>query len=145
MSDPPRLLDRVREAVRVRHYSLRTEEAYVGWIRRFILFHHKRHPSVMGAGEVNAFLTHLAVGENVAASTQAQALSALLFLYKHVLEAPLPWLDDVVRARKGRKLPVVMTREKSARSWDGSRGRGNSSRRSCTVPDFGCWRHFVCV
>ncbi len=111
MSDPPRLLDRVREAVRVRHYSLRTEEAYVGWIRRFILFHHKRHPSAMGADEVNAFLTHLAVSENVAASTQAQALSALLFLYKHVLGDPLPWLDDVVRARKPRKLPVVMNRE----------------------------------
>lgn len=69
MSDPPRLLDRVREAIRVRHYSRRTEEAYVGWIRRFILFHHKRHPSAMGAVEVNAFLTHLAVAENVAAST----------------------------------------------------------------------------
>jgi integron integrase len=111
MSDPPRLLDRVRQAVRVRHYSRRTEEAYVGWIRRFILFHHKRHPSAMGAEEVNAFLTHLAVSENIAASTQAQALSALLFLYKHVLGDPLPWLDDVVRARKPRKLPVVLTRE----------------------------------
>jgi hypothetical protein len=99
MSEPPRLLDRVRDAVRVRQYSRRTEEAYVGWIRRYILFHKKRHPSAMGAIEVNAFLTHLAVSENVAASTQAQARSALLFLYEIVLDSPLPWLDDVVRAQ----------------------------------------------
>jgi len=108
---PRRLLDRVRDAIRVRHYSIRTEDAYVGWIRRFILFHGKRHPDSMGAEQVNAFLTDLATCKNVAASTQAQALSALLFLYKHVLDDPLPWLDDVVRARKPRRLPVVMTRE----------------------------------
>src|SRR5712692_11555072 len=94
MSGPPKLLDRVREAVRVRHYSLRTEEAYVGWIRRFILFHQKRHPSAMGADEVNAFLSHLAVEGKVSASTQAQALSALVFLYRHVLDDPLPWIDE---------------------------------------------------
>ena len=109
--DQPRLLDRVRNAIRMRHYSIRTEEAYVGWIRRFILFHDKRHPAAMGAAEVNAFLTHLATRQNVAASTQGQALSALLFLYRHVLDEPLPRLEDMVRARKPGRLPVVLTRE----------------------------------
>jgi site-specific recombinase XerD len=89
---PPRLLDRLREAVRVRHYSIRTEEAYVNWARRFILFHHKRHPSSMGVEEVNSFLTHLAVSEHVSASTQNRALSAIFFLYRHVLDDPIPWL-----------------------------------------------------
>ena len=82
MSEPPKLLDRVRAAVRVRHYSRRTEEAYIMWIRRYILFHQKKHPSAMGGDEVNAFLTHLAVEQTVSASTQNQALSALLFLYR---------------------------------------------------------------
>jgi integron integrase len=109
--EPPRLLDRIRAACRVRHYSLRTEEAYVGWARRFILFHGKRHPSSMGAGEVNAFLTHLAVDGNVAASTQNQALAALLFLYRSVLEEELPWITDIVRARRPRRLPAVLTRD----------------------------------
>ena len=86
MSNPPKLLDRVRAAIRARHYSPRTEEAYVMWIRRYILFHGKKHPSAMGADEVNAFLTSLAVDGKVSASTQNQALSALLFLYKSVLE-----------------------------------------------------------
>ncbi len=89
MNEAPKLLDRVRAALRVRHYSPRTEESYVGWIRRFILYHGKRHPSSMGAGEVNAFLTSLAVEGNVSASTQNQALSALLFLYRSVLEEPV--------------------------------------------------------
>ena len=110
MADPPRLLDRVREAIRTRHYSRRTEEAYVGWIRRFILHHGKKHPAAMGANEVNAFLSHLAVAGNVSASTQAQALSALVFLYRHVLDDPLPWLDDIVRATRRRPLPVVLSR-----------------------------------
>lgn len=110
MADPPRLLDRVREAIRTRHYSRRTEEAYVGWIRRFILHHNKKHPAAMGADEVNAFLSHLAVAGNVSASTQAQALSALVFLYRHVLDDPLPWLDDIVRATRPRRLPVVLSR-----------------------------------
>ena len=100
--------------MRLRHYSLRTEETYVAWIRRFILFHNKRHPSAMGADEVHAFLTHLAVEGNVAAATQNQALSAILFLYRHVLEEPLPWLDEIVRASKPRRLPIVMTREEVA-------------------------------
>ena len=107
----PRLLDRVRHALRTRHGSRRTEKAYVGWIRRYILFHDKRHPAEMGAAEVSKFLTSLAVDGNVAASTQNQALSALLFLYRHVLEQDLPWLDDVVRARRPARLPVVLTRD----------------------------------
>ncbi|HEY3054218.1 MAG TPA: phage integrase N-terminal SAM-like domain-containing protein, partial [Thermoanaerobaculia bacterium] len=111
---PPRLLDRVRQAIRVRHYSLRTEEAYVGWIRRYILFHRKRHPSAMGAQEVTEFLSHLAVDGNVSASTQNQALSAILFLYRDVLGEPLPWLGEIVHARKRRHLPIVLTREEVA-------------------------------
>ena len=107
----PRLLDRVRQALRARHLSRRTEEAYVGWIRRFIFFHEKRHPAEMGAPEVTKFLTSLAVDRQVAASTQNQALSALLFLYKDVLEIDLPWLDGIVRAKRPERLPVVLTRE----------------------------------
>jgi integron integrase len=106
----PRLLDRVREAIRARHYSLRTEEAYVGWIRRYILFHGKRHPLEMAEPEINAFLTHLAVDGSVGASTQTQALSALMFLYRHVLQKPLPDLDTVIRAKRPGRLPTVLTR-----------------------------------
>jgi len=101
----------VREAIRTRHNSRRTEEAYVGWIRRHILHHGKKHPAAMGAAEVNAFLSHLAVAGNVSASTQTQALSALVFLYRHVLDDPLPWLDEIVRATRPRPLPVVLSRE----------------------------------
>ncbi|MFA6958919.1 MAG: integron integrase [Thermoanaerobaculia bacterium] len=108
---PPKLLDRVRHAIRVRHYSIRTEEAYVGWIRRYIVFHGKRHPSSMGADEVNEFLTYLAVDGEVSSSTQGQALSAILFLYRDVLGERLPWLGDVVRARKPKRLPVVLSRD----------------------------------
>ena len=108
---PPRLLDRVRAALRTRHCSLRTEKAYVGWIRRFILFHDKRHPAEMGAAEITRFLSALAIERNVAASTQNQALSALLFLYKEVLEQQLPWMDDIVRAKTPVRIPVVLTRE----------------------------------
>jgi len=109
-SGAPRLLDRVREAIRARHYSLRTEEAYVAWIRRYIFFHKKRHPAEMGEPEINAFLTDLAVNGRVAASTQNQALSALLFLYRNVLEKPFPNLESIVRARRPARLPTVMTR-----------------------------------
>jgi integron integrase len=109
MPDAPRLIPTVRDALRVRHYSRRTEEAYIGWIKRFIYFHNKRHPSSMGGDEVNAFLTSLAVDGNVSASTQMQALSALLFLYRHVLSDPLPWLNDVVRASRPLHIPAVMT------------------------------------
>ena len=108
---PPRLLDRVRAANRLRHGSRSTEKSYVGWIRRFILFHGKRHPAQMGAPEVAQFLSSLAVEGKVAASTQNQALSALLFLYRYVLQQDLPWLDDIVRARRPKHLPVVLTRD----------------------------------
>jgi len=107
---PPRkLLDKVRDRIRVKHYSYRTEETYVQWIRRFILFHNNRHPSEMGGDEVNDFLTHLAVNENVAASTQNQALSAILFLYREVLELELGLNLDAVRAKRPRNLPTVLT------------------------------------
>ena len=105
----PKLLDLLRQRIRVLHYSIRTEQAYVDWARRFILFHGKRHPREMGAAEVTAFLTHLAVERNVSASTQNQAKAAILFLYKEVLQQDLPWLDEVVSARKARRLPVVLT------------------------------------
>jgi integron integrase len=107
---PPRLLDQVRATLRVRHGSRRTEKAYVAWIRRFILFHGKRHPAEMGGAEVTQFLSALAVQHNVAASTQNQALSALLFLYRDVLGQELPWLDEIVRARRPERIPVVLSR-----------------------------------
>jgi site-specific recombinase XerD len=110
-SRQPRLLARVRDVIRMKHYSLRTEEAYVQWIRRFILFHGKRHPQKMGADEVRQFLTDLAVTHRVAASTQNQALSALLFLYKTVLQQDIGWIEDIVRAKKPKRLPVVLTRD----------------------------------
>lgn len=112
-SHKPKLLEQVRDKLRRHHYSLRTEEAYLGWIRRFILFHRKRHPKEMGAAEVEEFLTHLAVEGNVAASTQNQALGALLFLYRKVLEVELPWLQNVERAKKPQRLPVVLTKEEA--------------------------------
>src|SRR6516225_1592934 len=105
----PKLLDRVRETMRTSRYSQRTEAAYVDWIKRYIRFHGIRHPQEMGADEVKAFLSHLATQMNVAASTQNQAFSALLFLYQEVLKERLPWIDDVVRAKRPPKLPVVFT------------------------------------
>jgi len=111
MSSRPRLLDRVRERIRVKHYSIRTERAYVHWIRSFILYHGKRHPQEMGRVEVERFLSHLAVDRSVAPSTQNQALSAILFLYKEVLEIELEWLQEVTRARQRERLPVVLTRD----------------------------------
>ena len=110
-SPKPKLLDRVRHAVRGRHYSRRTEKAYVHWIKRYIFFHGKRHPADMGAAEVTAFLTALAVRDRVAASTQNQALNALLFLYREILGVELPWLDDLVRAKRPQHLPTVLTRD----------------------------------
>ncbi len=109
----PRLYDRVVEALRSRHYSRRTEEAYLHWIRRFLLFHDGTHPRELAESDVNRFLTHLAVSENVAASTQHQALAAVLFLYQHVLEQPLDRIEGVVRARKPKQLPVVLTRDEA--------------------------------
>jgi integron integrase len=110
-SGSPKLLARLHEAIRVRHLSHRTEEAYRHWIRRYLFFHHLRHPSEMGETEINAFLTHLAVQEKVSASTQNQALSALLFLYRHVMGREVGELGEVIRARKPKRLPIVMTRE----------------------------------
>jgi len=121
---PPRLLDRVRLAARRRHMSHRTEQSYVAWVRRFILFHGKRHPRDMGAPEVIAFLSHLAVDRKVSAATQNQALAALLFLYRDVLDRDLRGLDAAVRARRSRTVPVVMTREEVRlvlRHLDGTR------------------------
>ncbi len=105
----PRLLDEVRNAIRRRHYSYRTEESYVEWIKRFIRFHGRRHPRELGEPEVTAFLNHLARDRQVAAATQNQALSALLFLYKEVLATPLAWLDGLERAKRPARLPSVLT------------------------------------
>ncbi|MBI3247760.1 MAG: phage integrase N-terminal SAM-like domain-containing protein [Deltaproteobacteria bacterium] len=96
----PKLLDRVREAIRLRHYSLRTEDTYLHWIKRFIFFHGKRHPAEMGAAEITRFLSALAIDRHVSTSTQNQALNALLFLYRHVLALEVEWLDNVVRAKQ---------------------------------------------
>jgi len=113
---PVPLLDRVRDRIRVKHYSIRTEQAYCDWIRRFVNFHGKRHPSDLGAADVEAFLTWLAVHGRVAASTQNQAKSALLFLYKEVLGTELPWLDSIQKAKAPVRLPVVLTHDEVARA-----------------------------
>lgn len=113
-SQPP-LLDQVRQRLRVKHYSLRTEQAYVVWIRRFILANDKRHPRQLGGVEVERFLTRLATESNVAAGTQNQALAALLFLYREVLGIHLPWMESVVRAKRPQRTPVVLSREEVAR------------------------------
>ena len=110
---PPKLLDRVRATMRLNRYSPRTEEVYLEWIKRFIRFHGVRHPQEMGAEEVKAFLSHLATEMNVAASTQNQAFSALLFLYQEVLKQRLPWIEDIVRAKRPAKIPVVFTQEQA--------------------------------
>lgn len=107
----PRLLVRYREALRVRHYSRRTEQTYVTWVKRFIFYHKLRHPDQMGEADINAFLTNLAVKEKVSASTQNQALSAILFLYRHVIGREVGDLGDVIRARRPKHVPGVMTRE----------------------------------
>lgn len=108
-------MDQVRAAIRVHHFSRRTEDAYTAWIRRFIVFHHKRHPREMGAPEITRFLTSLAEREHVSASTQNQALAALLFLYREVLRQDLPWLEGITRAKATRRLPVVLTRMEVSR------------------------------
>jgi site-specific recombinase XerD len=134
VAQPPRLLDQVRAALRVRRYSRRTEKAYVGWIRRFVIFSGKRHPRQMGKAEITRFLSYLAVRRKVSASTQNQALSALLFLYRVVLGIELDWLDEVVRARRGSQSPRAATRcvTRSPRTcWRPGRTSGPS--RSCLV------------
>ncbi len=119
----PRLMEQVRRRLRVKHYSVRTEQAYVGWIRRYILANGRRHPRDMGAPEVEGFLSHLAADRHVSAGTQNQALAALLFLYREVLGLELPWLDGVVRAKRPRRLPVVLTREEVRRLLAQMQGR----------------------
>jgi integron integrase len=113
VASSPKLLDRVRWHLRLKHYSIRTEQAYVDWIRRYILFHHKRHPNEMGEKEITRFLTHLAVEKNVAASTQNQAFSALLFLYQQVLGRKLDFIDNVQRVKRPAKIPVVLTSDEA--------------------------------
>lgn len=109
MDGKPRLLDQVRDQIRLKHYSIRTERVYCEWIKRYVRFHNYRHPMEMGAPDVEAFLSDLAVRRDVSASTQNQALAALLFLYKQVLKQDLPWLGEVVRAKKPARLPVVLS------------------------------------
>ena len=106
---PVRLLDQVRERVRLKHYSIRTEKSYADWIKRYILFHDKRHPRDLGATHVERFLTHLAVDRELSASTQNQALAALLFMYREALGLELPWLKAFVRAKRSSFLPVVLS------------------------------------
>src|SRR5437588_10703435 len=105
----PKLLDQVRQTIRRKHYSLRTEAAYVDWIKRYIFFHNKRHPVEMGAHEMEQFLNHLAVDKQVAASTQNQALSALVFLYREVLKQQFDWMENLERAKRPARVPVVLT------------------------------------
>jgi integrase len=112
---PPKLLDQVRDAIRRKHYSIRTETSYADWIRRYILFHNKRHPKDMDGAEIEAFLTHPAAVGNVSASTQNQAFSALLFLYNHVLHKELTIPIDSVRAKRSKYLPTVMTKDEAMR------------------------------
>src|SRR3954453_7057579 len=109
----PRLLEQVRAVIRLKHYSIRTEEAYTHWIKEYILFHRRQHPSTLGAEHISQFLSYLAEKRHVASSTQNQAASALLFLYREVLEQPLPWLNQVQKARKPARLPVVFTRDEA--------------------------------
>ena len=109
LPDPPKLLEQVVARLRVKHYSIRTEQVYLDWIKRFILFHEKRHPKEMGAADVEAFLSHLAVARSVSSSTQNQAKSAILFLYREVLQIDLPWLENVTQAKAPKRLPVVLT------------------------------------
>ncbi|TJY58318.1 integron integrase [Sinimarinibacterium sp. CAU 1509] len=120
--ETPRLMDRVRSALRVRHYSLSTERAYCDWIRRFVIANGKRHPAEMGAAEVTAFLSDLAVKRQVSAPTQNQAKAAILFLYRHVLEQDLRWLDEVVQAKARDRLPVVLTQTEVKRLLQSMKG-----------------------
>jgi integron integrase len=122
MSDTPRLLDAVRAEIGLRHYSFRTEKAYVEWIVRFIRFHGRRHPRQLGGEEVRQYLSHLATERHISPATQAQALSALLFLYKRVLKVDLPWIDNVVRAHRPKRLPTVLDKAEARRVIDHLRG-----------------------
>ena len=119
----PKLLDQVRDVIRRKHFSLRTERTYCHWIRRFILYHKKRHPLEMGETEITDFLTHLARDGRVAASTQNQALSSILFMYREVFDQKIGWLDGVERAKRPVRLPVVLTRDEARRVFLNLHGR----------------------
>jgi len=114
----PKLLDEVRINLRSNHYSRKTEEAYIGWIKRFILFHNKRHPNEMGKDEIQKFINHLAVDQNVSSSTQNQALQAILYLYKNVLDKEVGWLDDIKHATRIKHLPVVFSRNETTKIFE---------------------------
>jgi hypothetical protein len=135
---PPKLLDRVREAIRLRYGSRSIEDFYVRWIRRCILFHNKRHHAEMAAPELTRFLSSPAVQGKAAASTQNHARSAVLFLYRHVLHQDVPWLDDVVRARRPKRLPIVLTREEVRGSSPYCTARAASWPPSCMAPGCAC-------
>lgn len=122
MNNPPKLLDLVRNKLRVLHYSYHTENSYVGWIKRYILFHNKQHPKDMGRKEIEAFLTYLAVGRNVAASTQNQAFSALQFLYEQILELDVFQNIDALRAKQPKRLPTVLSHDDAMDVIDGLKG-----------------------
>jgi site-specific recombinase XerD len=135
MPAQPRLLDQVRDKIRLKHYSIRTEQAYLDWIKRFILFHGKRHPENLGSAEVEQFLTHLAVERKVAASTQNQALNAIVFLYTEVLGRELGWLDNMERAKRPARLPVVLTQLSQLRHVETENPLffNGSSQKVCTT------------
>src|SRR6266542_6371272 len=118
----PKLLDQVHQAIRTRHYSPKTEEAYIGWIKRYVFFHNKRHPAEIAEAEIAQFLSNLATESNVSSSTQNQALNALLFLYKEVLEKKIGLIQGIVRAKRSRRLPVVLTKEEVKRVLSGITG-----------------------
>jgi integrase len=140
----PKLLDRVRSAIRVRHYSRRTEKAYVCWVRRFVLFHGCRHPSEMGQKEIAAYLSHLAEQRKVSASTQNQALSALLFLYREVLETDPGWVQDVVRAKRPVRVPVVLSAPEVAALLEHLHGAPWLVASLLYGSGCGCWRRCGC-
>ena len=136
----PTLLMRLRQAIRQRHYSRRTEETYVGWVKRFVAFHGRRHPAELGAAEVSSFLSHLASDRHVSASTQNQALSALLFLYRAVLARDLGELPGLVYAKRSRRLPVVLTRDEVRAVLGRFSGPKWLWPHCSTEVGFGCWK-----
>ena len=127
-ADKPKLLDQVRDVIRRKHFSIRTEQTYVEWIKRYIFFHGKRHPNEMAEAEITAFLTHLARAGKVAASTQNQALSALLFLYREVLQQNIGWLHQVERAKRPARLPIVLTKDEVRRLFAHLHGKPTHGR-----------------
>src|SRR5262245_30117491 len=118
----PKLLEQVRQAIRTRHYSYMTAKAYVGWIKRFIFFHNKRHPAEMGEAQIGRFLSSLATESHVSASTQNQALNALLFVYQEVLQLKIGFIDGVIRAQRPKRLPIVLTKDEVRRIFGGLNG-----------------------